>query len=165
MTDKLNPDDNINLNEGEDQEAENMVLNLDDVDEDKPAFEPLPAGAYNCVVENAEYGVSQRSQNPMITWVFKVVDPQYENRLLFYHTVLNSQQGLARLKRLLTRVVPDIDMSSFNPKKFCEEGEALGFPCQVKVRIRTYRGERRNDVTDVLPPSEGGASYLEDELE
>jgi len=161
----LNPDEQT-INLGKDDkgsEMDNMVLNLDDVDESAPDFEALPPGVYNCIVENTEFGPSSKD-NPMITWVFKVLDPQYENRLLFYHTTLHNNQGIRRLKRTLSRVCPDVDMTKFNPKTFCDEGQALGLPCRVKIRIRPYQGQKRNDVTDVLPPTEGGGgSFLDEE--
>lgn len=163
VKDALNPDEELDLSERPaDETAENMVLNLDDVDEDGPDFEALPPGIYDCIVENTEYGLSSNN-NPMITWVFKVIDPQYEGRLLFSHTTLNNKQGIRRLKKILIRVVPDVDMAAFNPNKFCDEGIALGYPCRVKVRIKPYQGQKRNDVTDILPPAEGGGSFLDDE--
>jgi hypothetical protein len=34
----------------------------------------------------------------------------------------------------------------------------LGARCRVRVDIRVYNGEKRNDVKDVLPPQEGAAA-------
>jgi len=161
--DFLNPDAQPAGGGGSDPQ-ENMVLNLDDVSEDMPAFEALPPGIYDCIVENTEFTTSSKG-NPMITWVFKVVDPQYVGRLLFNHTVLNNETGLSRLKRVLVRVVPDADLSGFNPRAFCDEGIALGLPCRVKVRIRPYQGQRRNDVTDVLAPAQGEGAFLDETFE
>jgi hypothetical protein len=143
---------------------ENLVLNLDDVNEDMPVFEALPPGVYNCIVENAEFSTSSKG-NPMITWVFKVVDPEYVGRLLFFHTVLNNETGLARLKRTLVRVVPDVSLRDFNPREFCDEGRALGFPCRVKVRIKPYQGQRRNDVVDVLAAAQSEGAFLDESFE
>lgn len=144
-----------------DSEFDNMVLDLDQVSEDVQ-FEALPPGIYNCIVENTEFGPSKSSGNPMITWVFKVIDEPYVNRLLFNHTTLNNDMGKSRLKKILLRVVPDVDMSRFNPARFCDEGVAIGLPCRVKVRIRPYQGQKRNDVTDVLPPAEEEGGLLDD---
>ncbi len=161
--DLLNPDEELDLSGGSagKDSGDSMVLDLNDVDEEGPGFEAMPPGVYNCIVENAEFGPSSKG-NPMITWVFKVIDPQYEGRLLFNHTTLNNDVGKSRLKRLLARVVPDVDMGAFNPAAFCDGGEALGLPCRVKVRIKAYQGQKRNDVTDVLPPAEG-SSFMDDE--
>lgn len=160
--DFLNPDEQTG-NDAMNLEDDGLVLNLDGVDEEMPGFEALPPGTYDCVVENTEFAPSSKG-NPMITWVFKVIDPQYDGRLLFYHTVLNSDAGLSRLKRTLIRVVPDINMGEFRPNAFCNEGQALGYPCRVKVSVKPYQGQKRNNVTDVLPPSEGAGSFLGEEL-
>lgn len=141
-------------------DGDNMVLDLDDVNEDGPGFEALPPGIYNCIIENTEYTMSSNN-NPMITWVFKVVDAEGEGRLLFNHTVLNNEVGISRLKRTLTRVVPDVDLKAFNPKQFCDEGVAIGLPCRVKVTIRPYQGEKRNNVTDVLQPADEDGGFLD----
>ena len=164
MADKdfLNPDSQTGGMSGSDDydsDLDNMVLNLEDVDEEGPGFEPLRPGIYDAVVENTEFGPSSNN-NPMITWVFKVTDPEYEGRLLFFHTTLNNDFGVSRLKRILVRVLPEIDMAEFSPRQFCDRGEAIGYPCRVRVNIRPYQGQKRNNVTDVLPPSEG--SFLDE---
>ena len=154
--DPMNPDAKIDMEGSGLTGADNMVLDLGGVSEDLPAFEALSPGVYNAIVENTELSVSQSSGNPMITWQFRVVEPQFDGRLLFYHTVLNKEAGLSRLKRLMTRVCPDYPVVAFKPKDFCESGFALGRPCRVKVRVRPYQGRRVNDVTDILQPAEDG---------
>jgi hypothetical protein len=146
----LNPDTN----------DDNLVLDLDGVDDSMPEFEALPPGVYDCVIEDTTFGRSNNGNNPMISWQFKVIEQPYEGRLLFYHTVLNKDAGLARLKRLLSRICPDVSLSGFKPQAFCEEGIALGRECCVKVRIKMYQGKRRNDVTDVLAPK-STSSFLD----
>lgn len=141
-------------------QADNLVLNLADVDESKASFEALPAGVYNAVIENVEYGLSQNGGNPMLSWEFKITDAEYENRKMFYHTVLNKELGIASLKKLLIRVCPDVEMSAFNPQQFADNGVALGLPCQLKVKIRPYQGEKRNQVQDVLAPVGDAGSFL-----
>lgn len=152
--DFLNPDESMDLSQGNADTGDNMVLNLDDVSDELPKFEAMPPGVYNVIVENVEYGPSKSSGNPMLTWQFKVIDEPYENRMLFFHTVLNKEFGVKMLKRTLVRVCPDIDLANFSPAKFAEEGEALGLPARIKVRVRPYQGEKRNDVQDVLPPQD-----------
>jgi len=136
----------------EDVDDDSMTMDLSDVSDDVQR-EPLPAGIHECVVENHEFG-SSSSGNPMITWTLRVIEPEYENRFLFYHTVVNKESGKRRLKKLLVRVCPDVELTSFNPKTFCDEGRALGLPCRAKVRVSTYQGNPTNDVTDILPPSD-----------
>ncbi len=159
----LNPDVDLMLG-GSELDEDNLVLDLDNVSEEMPELEALPSGIYNVVIENTEYRVSERSSNPMISWTFRVLDEPYDGRLLFYHTVLNKESGLVRLKQLMVRVLPDIPLSGFKPKAFCDEGVALGRPCRVKVNVRPYQGKRRNNVTDVLAPADEMGSFLDEEL-
>ena len=156
---RLDPDEELGLIGGgaAEEDDESMVLNLADVDESLPKYEALPAGTYDAQVQDVVYERS-KNNNPMLTWVLRVTTPEYEGRLLFTHFVLNSEAGKSRLKRALLAVCPDVDMTTFNPKKFADEGVALERPCRVKVRVRPYQGERRNQVTEILPPADGGGT-------
>jgi hypothetical protein len=132
-----------------------MVIDLDGVDENLPGFVALPPGIYDAVVENVEYGPS-KAGNPMLTWTFTLTDPEYKNRKMFYHCTLNKEAGVASLKRTLVRVLPDHGFSAFNPKNFADEGSAIGAECRVKLNVKPYNGEKRNNVVDVLAASAGG---------
>lgn len=135
-----------------------LVLDLGSVDENRPAFEAMPPGVYNAVVENVEFKESSTG-NPMLSWQFTITDPEFNNRKVFNHTVLNKEAGLASLKRTLIRVLPDFPLGSFNPEQFADEGVAIGRECRVKLNVRPYNGEKRNNVTDVLAP-ETGSDFL-----
>jgi hypothetical protein len=160
--DLLDPDAIMDLrgDGSNDENFDNMVLNLDEVSEELPKFEAIPPGTYNAIVENVTFGPSQNSGSPMLTWEFRITDPAYENRKLFFHTVLNKEFGVKMLKRTLLRICPDIDLSNFSPKAFAETGAALGLPCRLKVTVRTYQGEKRNNVKEVLPP-EGADEFFD----
>ena len=144
----------------EEMNGENLVLNLNDYDED-PGFEAIPPGTYDAVVALTEFKYSQSSGNPMIEWRFKITHPDYQNRMVFDHTVLNNEIGIGRLKKYLKRICPDIDMDNFNPKTFAEEGHAIGLPCKVKLKIEKYQGRDQNKVTDVQPAGDAGG-FLDD---
>lgn len=145
--------DNLNLNGAADADDDNLVLNLNDVDENKSGFEALPAGIYDAIIENTEYGISKNGGNPMITWQFRITTPEYINRMQFTHTVLNQDRGIVALKKIIVRCVPDVNMGTFSAKRFCNDGVALGFPCRLKLTIQPYNGEKRNRVTEVLAPA------------
>ncbi len=168
---ELNPDEFVELSQGGEIQDDSLVLDLGGVEEDQPEFELIPAGTYDAIIENAEYKKSKASGNPMISWTFRLSQPPYEGRLMFYHTVLNKDSGLRRLKRLLLRCVPEIEMGEFKPAQFCDEGIALNRPCRIKIRVATRknrdtgRSEPTNQITDVLGPSEEATSYLDNELE
>ena len=138
-----------------------LVFNLTEVEEDK-GFELIPKGNYPAIVDSLEFAESS-SGNPMLAVQYKITEGEYEGRVLFDFWVLGGKGakfGLAKLKKFLVRVCPEVDLSAFNPQKFAEEGTAIGRELTVAVRIQTqrkgeYKGEKRNVVADVLPPSSG----------
>lgn len=154
----LDPD-NATYDLGGSGDSDGLVLDLDNVDETMPEFEALPPGIYPVIIEDVTFGDSSKG-NPMLTFQFKCLDPQYENRMFFYHTVLNMARGIASLKRLLVRVAPDISLAGFSPKRFAEDGMVLGYAARVKLRVKPYQGQKRNEVTDVLAPEAEGGDYL-----
>jgi len=149
--------DNVsNVSSGADEGA--LVFNLDEVEESK-GFELLPKGTYTAIVDEMEFGDSSAG-NPMITTKYKIVDPEFEGRVLYDYWVMKgngSEFGLAKVKKFMVRVCPDISVSAFNPEEFCEGGEAIGRELRLKVVIKTqkkgeYKGEKRNQVQDILSP-------------
>ena len=133
----------------------NLVLNLNDVDENAGGFECMPKGEYEAIVDEYEFGTSKKGA-PMITWKFRIVEGEFDNRVLFFYTVLNQQFGLAALKKTLIALGMDIDWGNFDPQQFTDEGEAINLPVRLKVGIQKYEGEKRNTVKEVLASSEGG---------
>lgn len=133
----------------------NLVLNLEDVNEKAGGFEAMPKGTYECIVDDCEFGESKKGA-PMITWKFRVVDPEFNKRTLFYYNVLNQTFGVAALKKTLIAIGVDVDWANFNPQTFADEGEAIGLPLRVKVGIQKYEGEKRNTVKDVEPSDDAG---------
>lgn len=133
-----------------------MTFDLTGVEEDKK-FEIIPKGTYPAVVDELDFGDS-KSGNPMITVKYSLTCPEYENRVLYDYWVLKdkgAEFGLAKLKKFLVRVCPDIALSNFNPKDFADQGIAVGRQCNLVLGIQTqkqgeYKGEKRNTVKDVL---------------
>lgn len=149
--------DFINSGNGaENMDGDNLVLDLSSVDESKTGFEAMPKGDYECIVDDCEFGTSQKSGNPMLTWKFKVVEGDFANRVLFFHNVLNKQFGLALLKKALIAIGSEADLAGFNPQKFADEGDAIGLPIRVTVGIQKYQDEKRNNVKDVSASQESG---------
>ena len=84
------------------QSNEGMVFNLNDVS-DNVAFEVLPKGTYDAVVEELEYTQSQSSGAPMIHATFSIVGGEYEGRKIHdYYTLTGkgAEFSLPRLKQL-----------------------------------------------------------------
>lgn len=147
----LEPDDDLLLD-----------LTATDDEDDSDDFEALPTGFYNAIIENTEYEISKENKNPMIKWTFSVTDEEYRNRLLFLYTTLNNQWSIKKIRKILTQVLPHVDISAFAPKRFCLDGAALGYPCRVKVGQKKYEGRYTNDVKDVLAPQGDNAGMFLD---
>lgn len=148
-----------NTDTGADQGG--LVFNLNDV-EDAKGFEVLPKGNYPCVVDELEFGDSSTG-NPMLTAKFKVTEGEFEGRLFFDYWVLagkGAEFGLGKVKKFISRICPDTDMTTFKPDVFAESGAAIGRELIVAATIKKqtkgeYKGELRNVVADILAPSTG----------
>lgn len=151
----------------ETQNADGMVFNLTDVKE-SVAFEVIPKGTYDAVIEELEFTHSQSSNAPMIHVVYSIVGGEYEGRKVHDYNVLTgkgAEYSLPRLRQLLSRVCPEVDLSAFNPQAFAESGVAINRQCQIKLAVSTqkqgeYKGEKRNNVREVLSSSEIANSFL-----
>jgi hypothetical protein len=147
---------------------DSMVFNLNDVEEKASSFEVLPKGTYNAVVEQCDYGESAAG-NPMLSLVYSITDGEFAERKIFDYIVLSgkgAEFALPKLKQLLTRVCPEVDISHFNPSQFAEDAILVNRLCQLKLGITTqkkgdYKGEKRNQVREVLAAdSTGNGSFL-----
>lgn len=148
-------------------DASGMVFDLNGV-EDHAAFEVLPKGTYNAIVEEFEFTTSQSSGNPMVKVVYSITDPEFEERKIFDYYVLagdGAKFALPRLKQLITRVCPDVDSTHFNPSAFAESGAIINRACQLKLGIQTqktgdYAGEKRNTVREILAAASGDQAFM-----
>jgi hypothetical protein len=128
------------------------VFDLSDIAE--PEFEVLPAGTYEGYVDSVEYGVSQRSGMPMLTWRIVVARPSDGTDFnLLMHTSF-SEKAIGRTKQQLVKLKPDLDLKEFRPG---DSGEVFGgMTVRVVVRIQNnppnheFPG-KRNQVRELLP--------------
>lgn len=150
------------------QDNDGLVFDLNTVEEVSSDFEVLPKGTYNAVVEEFEFTYSQSSGAPMCKAVYTITDAEYENRKIFDFYVLSgngAKYSLPRLKQLVTRVCPDVESSNFNPVAFAESGVVINRPLSLVLGIQTqksgdYKGEKRNNVREILAASEMGGGFL-----
>lgn len=146
---------------------EGMVFDLGGV-EDNTSFEVIPKGTYNAIIEDLEFTESQSSGAPMLKAVFSITDGEYAERKVFDYYVLTGEgakYSLPKLKQLVSRVCPEVDLGSFNPAKFAEDGVAINRPCQIKLAVTTqkkgeYKGEKRNNVREILSAADVQNSFL-----
>lgn len=133
-----------------------------------PAFEAIPKGTYPAIIEELEYTTSQSSGNAMIKVVYMITEGEFAERKVYDFLMLagdGAKFALPRLKQMLIRVCPEVDISSFNARRFAESGASINRPCQIKLKITTakngeYKGEKRNQVAEVLSAEGIGGSFL-----
>lgn len=138
------------------------MVDLTGVDENADAFPVIPRGIYPAVVDEVTYGLSQASGNPMWTWKFELSEGDYAGRKLFFHTPF-VENMMPRLKKVLSRIAPDLLQGPFDPERIANESILVGKECRVRLDIKMYEGKNRNNVRDVLPPETAGggeASFL-----
>lgn len=146
--------------------SEGMVFDLGGVEE--ASFEVIPRGTYNAIIEDLEFTESQSSGAPMLKAVFSITDGEYAERKVFDYYVLTGEgakYSLPKLKQLVSRVCPEVDLASFNPAKFAEDGVAVNRACQIKLAVTTqkkgeYKGEKRNNVREILSAADVQNSFL-----
>jgi hypothetical protein len=155
----FDPDAAMDLSDGgSESNDEGLVFNLEDVDENAGP-RPLAPGVYDATVDGIEYSRSQRSNNPMWTWTFKVHDPETEReRTVFFHTTF-TEDGVGRVKKTLKTIHPEMDLRSVRPTD--PPLELIDMPCRLRLRNRMYEGSMRTNVSAVMPPAQGG-SFLDE---
>jgi hypothetical protein len=151
---EFDPDAAIDMSDsGSTSNDDALVFNLDDVDENAGA-RPLAPGVYDAVVDGIEFSRSQRSNNPMWTWTFRVQDPESDReRVVFFHTTF-TEDGVGRVKKTLRTIDPEFNLSQVRPTQ--PPLDLLEQPCRLRIRNRMYEGSMRNNVSAVMPPASGG---------
>lgn len=140
-----------------------LVFDLSGVDENASSFEVLPKGTYNVIIDECELTEAKSSGAPMLAMKYVIDGGEYDSRVIFDYIVLGGKPkaielGQQKLKKLLVRVCPEVDIQHFNVAAFNEQGTAIGKRCQIVLGIQTnksgdYKGEKRNNVKDILAPS------------
>ena len=136
--------------------SEGFVVDLSGIDENSGGFTALPRAMYPSIVDDLTYGLSQRSGNPMWTWTFEIESGEHAGRKLFFHSPFTPNM-LPRVKKILARVAPEVLAGPFDPKEVADSGIMVGKRAKLRVDIRKYEGQDRNNVRDVLPPDDDGA--------
>jgi hypothetical protein len=140
-----------------------QVIDLSEVPEGG-GFEVVPRGMYPCELAEITFGNSQRSGNPMWTTVWRVEEGhEYADRQFWYHVVLTPKQ-FPRVKQFLNRIGrSDLANRPFDPQDVADSGELLGARANLRITIRKYEGEDRNNVQQLMPATAAGegGSFLD----
>lgn len=130
-----------------DDEGDGVVVDLSEVQDN---FEVVPKGIYNGIVDSVEYTHSQNSGNPMWKVMIAIADGDWEGRK--FPTYLTWRgNGLPGTKRTVAALWPDLLEGSFNAKDVAESGQLEGTACRIRLDIRPYEGQKRNNIRSVLP--------------
>ena len=141
------------------------VVDIDAVQE--ASRELLPAGWYNCVIEEHEYSLSQASGLPMWTTKMSIEGGEYADRKIYNH-ISWSPKAAPYSKKTVTECFPDIltnpayrtESGGFDVKKVGDEGALIGRRVKVKIGYQSYEGEKRNNVKGMAPNTDAGNEFL-----
>lgn len=133
-----------------------MAIDLSDVED--ASFDVIPKGTYDVIVDDAEFKMSQSSNNPMISLKFKIENnEEYDGRMLFSNIVF-SPNSMSFAKRDIARLgLNSLLEGPFNPEDVVDE--FIGQTCRVRVAIEKYEGEDTNRVKAILPGG-GGDEFV-----
>lgn len=156
----------------DDDDEDGDTINWADVDEQEGGdLEVIPRGKYATTVDESEFSLSKEGQNPMITLRLEITDGDYSGRKLWYRVVL-TKKTLGMVKhslRVLGVKMPSKEMSWNGAKRWFEKladsGDLIGQECAATVKIRTYEGEKRNEVRSIHSAGEATADGDDDFME
>lgn len=156
----------------DDDDGDDDTINWADVEEQEGGdLEVLPRGKYACTIDESEFALSKENQNPMINLRMEVTDGEYEGRKLWYRIVLTKKTvGMVKHSlRVLGVKFPTKEMSWKAAGKWLEKladsGDLIGQELTATVKIRTYEGEKRNEVRSIADSGEGTAEGDDDFME
>lgn len=117
------------------------------------SFSIVPRGRYQGYINSVEYGLSQSSSQPMLTWELKFDYEDKERTLRFYTTLTGD--GAPRSKATISRLNPEIDFATFAPDDADEMFGGMDVIIAVAVGPdREDRKLKRNNVRDIYPLDE-----------
>ena len=117
-------------------------------------FEAMPVGIYSAVVDEVEHIVaSKKSGKPYIKFTFMITTPEFDGRKVFHNCSLE-KAALWKLLKALEALGMDIEGDTLQ----LDKEAMIGLPCNLSLAIEDYQGNAKNNVQDVLPPKNIGAS-------
>lgn len=120
-----------------------------------PGFSALPPGEYDCVVDSANVKQVSDGAKSAIAAQFKVENGPYQGQSCFNQFTLSPENpnALAFFFRHMGAMGLDKDYFAANPQLERVASDLVGRRCRVRVSIRQWQGQDRNQVDAVLPPS------------
>lgn len=140
----------------------------EDYEEQQGDFETLPEGDYLCYVYELE-GATSSNDNPMINITLKVADGEYKNRNLWTNVTLISrawwkvEEFFEAVKYDIANLPAQVETPSEAVAKIRDD--VVGRVVEAEVEHRTYKGEERENVTELRPTDEEPEKDVEDDEE
>lgn len=151
-------------------DAEDFTLDMSDVSEEIQ-FDTFPPGKYPGEISDIEFGESQSSGKPMLTWHVDVTGVttkgEERTRTMRFYTVL-ADTGLSRLKKLVNRLTEayeedPYDWSHFKASEIMDR--FVGYEVTAVVRVGRDRVDpkiKRNNISDLLAREDDEAGFAEE---
>lgn len=111
-------------------------VNLDDV---VSGFEIYPDEKFHVEVQESSKVKKSKEGNPMIVWIGKILDGEYEGKFISWNTVL-TDDALWNLKDFMEKVHVDWDEDGFDME------DVYGKELIVENEVRPYDGKDRNNI-------------------
>ncbi len=117
-------------------------------------FDPLPPSTYDVIVDEASATQSSNGKD-MIKVTFRVEGGPHDTRKIFNNFVISpdSANGLAFFFRHMAVLGLKDDFFANNPTTEMVAAAIVSRRCRVKVSIRQWQEQDRNQVDAVLPPA------------
>jgi hypothetical protein len=152
------------------EQGEGLVIDLSSTDENIK-YPVHPKGVYDAEMTEMDYTRSQSSNSPMWVTIWELTDEKLADERgrqprVWLHLTFN-EGGLPRVKRALARMETEDGYNKellsgpFDPQKVADEGRLIGARARLRIDIRRYEGQNRNNVREVLAPaaSGGGSAF------
>lgn len=138
-------------------------------------FEELPLGSYEVAVSSMELKESKSKGYPMVTTVFKVVNGDYENRLIFKNSVIymgdhNDKYRLSSEMKFLkslgsSKVVTFDGFSQFDRLVTDIFNEINSVGLEYLLEITEKKGYRYYTIREIYEPEVAGTPKIKEEEE
>jgi uncharacterized protein YgfB (UPF0149 family) len=120
--------------------------------------EPIPAGTYDATFTDFDKKPNSDGSGDHFAMQFTVTDDEYAGRKVYRNYSLKTD-SLPYFKQFMSRLGAPEDALEDEAAEIEDIlNDLKGADCRVKVRVRTYQGEARNDVQSVL-----SATFEDDE--
>lgn len=129
-----------------------VMVDLTDIQE--ASFEAIPIGVYEAVIKDCEFKFAKNSGAPMWSLQCQITEGKYDKRVIFDNMVF-SEKALPFTKKSLSVIAPELLEGPFDPAD--NAGEMQGRTIRMRVGIRTWEGEKQNNVKAYLPLAEADA--------